>query len=377
MANPILDLLRFTMKGSNYFKKPRLDTSRLKDPALYSGFSLNKHRTAPFNYNVEGDLLGNLINPKTVSPSDLQGKTMYFAAGDRTSSDRVIDQINDISLLNPVKTYGGPTYMDEGKRAWASEPTAMKSKTNAFKEAADEGEDVVLSYMPMGERSGDFSEHMARTYSEVLKSSPVGSNSYPILDDAIAAKFPKIADQIPSLKDKEKFTNWLLKQKGGRRSQFIKFFDSSLMQDLGMPDVGAVRFAITNPDLVNSKALSVGYRMSQPDLLSGMIKSSDHPSYGAFVPKMKNAPGSMTFETELPFIIGARDTALPKIAAGKMDALPKDIKSYMGNPRLSQKIDQQFVDEAETYSQILNTLGQKSADDYTFGLLEQYIRGLK
>ena len=39
MANPV-DLLRFVMKGSNYFKKPRLDTSRLKDPALYSGYIL-------------------------------------------------------------------------------------------------------------------------------------------------------------------------------------------------------------------------------------------------------------------------------------------------------------------------------------------------
>ena len=376
MASLLDDIIRFTMKGSNYFKKPRLDTSRLKDPALYSGFSMNKHRTAPFNYNVEGDLLGNLIKPKTVSPSDLQGKTMYFAAGDRTSNDRLIKKVNDSLLENPVRTYGGPEYMDQIKRgSWASEPTAMRSKANAFKEAAARGEDVILSYMPMGERSGDFSKHMAEVYGEMLKSSPVGSNSFPLIDEAIANKFPKIKD-IPSFKNKTKFAEWLSNQKGGRRAAFIKFFDSSLMQDLGLPDVGAARFAITNPDLVNSKALSVGYRMSQPDLLSGIIKSSDHPSYGAFVPK-REGTGSMTFENELPFIIGARDTALPKIAAGKMDALPKDIKSYMGNPRLNQNIDQQFVDEASTYFDKLKNEGADRAEAYTFDLLESYLRGLQ
>ena len=64
------------------------------------------------------------------------------------------------------------------------------------------------------------------------------------------------------------------------------------MQDLGMPDVGAVRFAITNPDLVNSKALSVGYRMSQPDLLSGMINGLTFKLCGAIGVMIKTSlPG--------------------------------------------------------------------------------------
>jgi hypothetical protein len=40
---------------------------------------------------------------------------MYFAAGDRTSNDRLIKKVNDSLLENPVRTYGGPEYMDQIK----------------------------------------------------------------------------------------------------------------------------------------------------------------------------------------------------------------------------------------------------------------------
>ena len=60
-----------------------------------------------------------------------------------------------------------------------------------------------------------------------------------------------------------------------------------------------------------------------------------------------------------------------------MDALPKDIKSYMGNPRLNQNIDQQFVDEASTYFDKLKNEGADRAEAYTFDLLESYLRGLQ
>ena len=366
------DLLRFIMSGANYFDKPRVGGGRAKDPALYSPFSMTKHRNAPSNYEVEGSLLGNLDRPTTVTPSQIQGKTLYFATGDRTSNDRLIERINDYLLPDPKQTYGGPEYMDQRNRgSWASEPTAMRAKQKALNDAGLLGEDALLAYMPMGERSGDFSKHMSEVYGEMIKASPMGGNSFGMIDDAIAARFPKLKN-VPSYKNREQFADWLSNLKGGQRASLIKFFDSSQMQELGLPDVGAARFAVTNPDLVKSEALSVGYRMSSPDLLSEMVKSKDHPSYGAFMPRQEGT-GSLTLSSELPFIIGARDTALPKAAAGKLQPLPKDIKSYMGNPRLRQLVDQQFVDEAGTYEDLLRTQGPEAAARFTQSLLDAYI----
>ena len=47
----------------------------------------------------------------------------------------------------------------------------------------------------------------------------------------------------------------------------------------------------------------------------------------------------------------------------------------MGNPRLTQKIDSQFVEESETYLDILKRLGKEEADLYTRSLLDAFIKG--
>tara|TARA_B110000495_G_C23000276_1_gene590204 strand:- start:1458 stop:1751 length:294 start_codon:yes stop_codon:yes gene_type:complete len=89
---------------------------------------------------------------------------------------------------------------------------------------------------------------------------------------------------------------------------------------------------------------------------------------------------SSTLGFDLPWIIGARDSALPKAASfarekGILDlkAKPKDVKSYMGNPNINQRIDGQWVDEASLYRDILQSQGRAGADDYVMSLLKSYM----
>jgi hypothetical protein len=348
---------------------------RARDPALYSPFSSTKHGTAPNEFFVAGTDLGGLERPTIVSPSEIQKlyDRLYFATGDRTSNRRSIEEINDIILSDPTITYGGPEYVDQ-LRAWASEPNAMAAKANAFQEVP-EGIRAMLTYMPMGQQSGDFSDHMAKTFGNVTKRQMAG-NMAPALreiskiDRLIAEKFPELKN-VPSVAS-EGFGAWLSSLKGGKKAELVKAFDKADFKGFGMPDVSAVRFAITNPDLVHSDALSVGYRMSEPDASKGIIRSTEHPTYGAYLP-MAEGTKNMSLGYELPWYIGARDTALPKIKpGGPTYALPKDIKSYMGNPQLYQKPDQQWVDEASTYGDLLASEGRRAASDYGLGLLEKY-----
>tara|TARA_R100001509_G_scaffold158321_1_gene123363 strand:+ start:2032 stop:3168 length:1137 start_codon:yes stop_codon:yes gene_type:complete len=371
----VKDLLEyFITRGSDFFSPPRVGGGRARDPAMYTPFSKTKHQDSPFNFTVEGRKLGNLNVPSLISPSDIQGKTLYFTAGDRTSNQRLIEKVNDYLLENPKSTFGGPEYKDQINRGvWASEPTAMKAKENAFKEGVERGEDILTAYMPMGERSGDFSKHMAEVYGEMLRVSPIGSNSGIIFDDIIAKTFPKMKD-IPSFSNKDQFVDWMVGLSGGKRAQLLKLFDTGAMKNLGVPDVSAARFAVTNPELIKSDALSVGYRFGVPEPNASMVKSTDHPSYGANLPRAEGTT-SMKFEGELPFIIGARDTALPKAAVkNQLLPLPKEITSYMMNPRLRQTVDQQFVDEAETYLDLLKTAGKTEADLYTRSLLDEFMK---
>lgn len=370
------NLLDFLMKGSDYFDAPRIGGGRAKDPALYTPFSAVKHtKTAPSQYQVRGRIGEGLLPPSVIEPESLLGKNMYFATGDRTSNQRMIDEINEYILQDSPMTYGGPEYMDQvGRGVWASEANPMKAKANAFRNASQRGEDILLSYMPMSERSGDFSKHMSDIYGSMIRS---GGNrggwrdNVSKIDAAIAERFPKLKTQV-SISSPD-FPAWLSSQKGGARASLIKFFDSNQMQGLGMPDVAAARFAVTNPDLMLSDTASIGYRIGTPKPEGMPIRSNEHPSYNTFVERAEGT-GSSTLGFDVPYIIGARDSALPKAAStGKLEAMPKDVKSYMGNPNINQFIDQQWVDEVSTYRNLLQSQGKARADEYTRNLLDAFI----
>lgn len=357
---------QFITRGSDFFDQPH-GIARKKDPALYTPFSSVKHSTAPSEYEVSGQILPTLTDPQEIDPASLLGKTLYFPTGDRTSNQRLIESINGISLPTPVLTHGGPEYKDF-QGSWASERTALRARENALKEAVAAGEDPLLAYMPMGERSGDFSKHMAETYGAMVDGQAMGHNMRSGLDDIIPQQFRDAG--YPGI-NSGRFSEWLAGLDGGKRAAVVKFLDSAGPQELGMPDVGAARFAVTNPDLVKSDALSIGYRFSAPDVEKGLLFSSEHPSYGA---KLERMPGttSQTLGFEVPWWIGARDTAASKVTP-KGYALPKDIKSYMGNPRLRQTVDSQWVDEVSTYGEILREQGDEAAKRYARGLLDAII----
>ena len=169
---------------------------------------------------------------------------------------------------------------------------------------------------------------------------------------------------------------------------FISMMDTSPMKALeGVPDVGEIRFAATSPDLVAAQTSSGGYRMSTPDVRRGLL-ASEHPSYDT---KIARAPetASETFGTGIPSYIFARDTALPRIAENvravgfdptrnsqeiKDYLLPKDQRVITMNPKTSQVMDQQWVDETSRFIELEKMLGKPYADEYARGLLFDYLR---
>jgi hypothetical protein len=372
---------RFEVKGSDFFPEARVG-GRGKDPALYTPFSGIKSATPPALWTAAGERQGNLLDAVILDPSDFKNKRLYFATGDRTTNQDLVQEINDYLLRNGGQaTYGGPRYMDQINRGvWASEFNPMKAKSNAWKRAAERDEDYLAAYMPMGERSGDFSKHMSDVYGGMIQTS---SNRAPwkrnvrSIDEEIAKKFPSLKDR-PSF-GSPAFPEWLSSQKGGVRASLIKFFDSSKMQKLGLPEVGPARFAITEPDLMLSDTASIGYRFGTPKRGASSERTELHPSYNAEV-AMEPGTQSSTLGFDLPWLIGARDSALPKAAdlarkTGKPDLLakPKDVKSYMGNPNINQLVDDQWVEEASLYREILNSKGKAGADDYVMSLLKSYM----
>ena len=402
------------MRGSDYFPRPRGDGGRAKDPAMSSPFSGTKSKVAPYEFEVEGRYLGQNQIPQLVMPEQKLGTRMFFAAGDRTAGDVEITRVNEKKLRRPVVMRAGPEYMDSGD-TWASHSGVLTPKYNVLKDFAERGEKLEFAYSPMGERSGDFAKHQAELYAEMLYSSEMPSKSVSavneLMKDIVSAKADKDlkrenkarekkglkplkrsqSTKVPSV-DSEGFREWFASQPAETvRKPFLMKMDGAVPKALeGVPDVGEARFAATNPNLVQSESYSTGFRFGTPDVSRGLLPS-DHPSYDT---KFAAAPDtvSSTFGFDLPWTIGQRDTALPRIAeaakktgefragqnelfSGRRHTLPSDQRVFTMNPKTSQIVDQQYVDEASTYKEFLQNQGKARAEIYERGLLDAYLRG--
>ena len=405
------------MRGSDYFDAPRVGGGRAKDPALFTPFSQNvTQKTAPYDWEVETNLVeAGYTAPTPISPEELQGTDMYFLAGDRTAGGREVTRVGQLQLKRPVRLEAGGEYMDT-QDVWASHSGVMKPKQNVFSNPANEGRDIRVGFSPMGERSGDFAKHQGQLYAEMLYSSQmpkkttkqVNAELKSIVGDFRQKTLAKKNKQrekeglkplnrvtlsdIPSV-DSPDFIDWFDTQSPEQvRKPFLQRMDKSDMKQLeGLPDVGEMRFAATNPDLVQSPSFSSGYRFATPDISRGLL-SADHPSYDTKISKMPGT-GSQTFGADVPWTISARDTALPRLAAaakekgtfypgqnmpfsGRAYTLPSDQRVFTMNPKTKQFNDQQYVDEASTYIDRLRRGGIEDATRYEMNLIEAYLRGL-
>ena len=399
------------VKGSDYFNAPREGRGRAKDEALFTPFSGNvKQKEAPYNWRVESEELGNNTKPTLITPSDNEGFMSYFVAGDRTAGDTNVKKLGDLTLKRPVTMNAGPEYMDTGE-VWASHSNVLKPKDKVLQKASASGEKIKLAYTPMGERSGDFSKHQGELFSEVMYSSDMPSETIKRLDDEFAkivqsfdsgklskANKKRAEKGLPPLPDAQKlpmpsvgseaFREWFSTQSAEQiRKPFMQRVDKSDLKGLeGTPDVGYIRFAATNPDLIESESFSTGYRFGTPDLERGLV-SADHPSYDT---KYSAARGSTseTYGAEIPWIIGARDTALPRLTEAAKNGgyrigsneppraytLPSDQRVFTMNPNTKQPMDSLYVEQASKFLELQNELGQAQANDYAQGLLMEHLR---
>lgn len=398
------------IKGSDYFNAPRGDGGRAKDDALFTPFSLNaKQKEAPYNWQVESEELGNLNSSKLITPSDNEGFMTYFVAGDRTAGDINVKKLGDLTLKRPVRMNAGPEYMDTGE-VWASHNTVMNPKDDVLQQFSKK-EDIKLAYAPMGERSGDFAKHQGELFSEYMYSADMPPETIRAIDDEFAkivenfsskelakvnkARAKKDLPPLPNAQNlplpsvgSEAFRDWFSTQSAEQiRKPFMQRVDNADIKALeGAPDVGYIRFASTNPDLIDAESFSTGYRFGTPDLQKGLMEA-DHPSYDTKYTAAQGT-GSETYGTNIPWIIGARNTALPRLKDAALKdgyrigsntplrtyTLPSDQRVFTMNPKTKQPMDSLYVEQASKFIELQNELGQKQANDYAEGLLMDYLK---
>jgi hypothetical protein len=262
---------------------------RLSDPELLrlahasgggSPFTAVKPRTPLEDFKFTKVATGNLPAGKIIDPQSLQNSMLVSLYGDKTDALKSITNFGGVDVnvpLNAGPRFGAMQQALGGKAAWASDGTPVKILRDRVREGLDQGRDVYGIVTAMGPAAGDQTVDMANLIIQSARGSNLDKSAIKKFDNAME----KIAPGFPGLMDEDAM-RFLQAQPQGRRKQMIDMLDTAAFQDLGFPNIGAGRIAITDENILNAPAGSSGYSIVKfsPDTLLPMEPKIPHPSYG-------------------------------------------------------------------------------------------------
>tara|TARA_R110000744_G_scaffold230657_2_gene348839 strand:+ start:116 stop:2278 length:2163 start_codon:yes stop_codon:yes gene_type:complete len=362
------------------FDAPRVGGGRAKDPALSNRYSKKKQiGVPPSDWSVSGRRLESKIDaPRLVDAEGLQesGFTDLFGfVADGTMANTVIDKINGVEFPRSVMQQGGHEFGDnKNALAFMSDGGAMSTKANIWDKLAESGGRPAVTPMTMGASGGDFSMHQTMNLVQMIQGMAdnidpnfvplVGAakNNNRLLPEGMGLLSPELPEYVAGLN-------------GGQRAALVKSLDTAPALAAGVPSVGAVRWAATDPNLAGVPSLSSGYRVFEPETKEFFTLPGNHASYDTAVDRVGE---NMTMGNDLrPWYLQFPDEAFPKILAStpsganmlNVDAMPKDIRGFQMNPKMSQTIDDQYVETNMKYNEIARTEGREQADLYAIDAL--------
>jgi len=198
---------------------------------------------------------------KVVSAEALKGKRLYPTISDTTVPNTYLEQIENYKLPERVKMSGGGRFADviENKPdVWMSQPGPMKGLANRVDEiSARTGNETLVAPTALSGTGGDYSHHVWSPLVDVFKNTKGISKAARSDFDAIMREadpnFPGVNAKRDTLQ------NYFQAAARGPRTTFSQAMDTRRFQDLGFPDVAAVRHAATDPELLHAPMGSSGY----------------------------------------------------------------------------------------------------------------------
>jgi hypothetical protein len=361
--------------------------------AIGSGFTgiLARGRSLLPEHYSSGYMTGETVPPEAANWADLENKTIFGLVGDPTAR-KVLSRFGDTELRAPTKSEAGAEFADIPGYGWASARSAMASKMNA----ASKAEDPYFTFLNMSEQSGDFAVHTGKTIGEAFRVAPIASSNVPKIDEAIRKIGMAVTEEVQmpdgtikkvsrtirpfenfqSVADPNYVGEYIASLPSGtQRAAFVKGLDRANLQKMGVPDIGDIRLALANPDLVGRDWLSAGYRGFTPDVATGLLPtpSQAHSTYDTMIRKIG---GAQTFDQGgggVPANLLFRDLAeamRAKGTGGRLVPTSADYKVYESSPYKGQQfMDSQAVELVSTFSEIENRFGRRAALQYANDLL--------
>ena len=218
---------------------------------------------------------GPMLPDKTMSPEDFKvGSYLLPLYGDKTVAGKTLLDVQGKPLATPQKLGGGGRFMQENPgKLWASDQgkgTTVSGKVQRLEQ--ESGLPVLGTHVSMGTGGSDFAKMNARTALQLTDQKAISDEAAKAFDARMAENWPGIKNVDPE--------EWLATAPGGQRADLVKAMQLSPFQrDPAFANIGAIRKATTEPEL-----------MHEPMLTSGM-------SVGQFAPGGKVDPGAGTHES--------------------------------------------------------------------------------
>ena len=282
---------------------------------------------------------GVLIPRKEIDISELQGRVLTPAYGDRTYAGKTLEEIAGVKLDQPVDMQGGNQFMRSGEGIWASEKNAMQNKARAMGKM----DDPLMVYTSMAGQSGDASKMMSDATLGMIEQSKITKKSAKSYDDLIKEKVDPNWVGILNPKVREYVDNMPMTA----RRELWQQMDKNSFKEIGFPDLGVIRTAITEPALLTTPAFATGRSIGALDSIK--TSPSRHKTYSTEVQGKYRGALPVDVPGELIWRDFYEKMAKRYAETGKVNVQ----RAFLTTPSVNQKVDQQMVDEVSRFTELL------------------------
>lgn len=294
--------------------------------------------------------MGELLPERMINPESLFGSTIIPMRGDPTIAGKFLTGVGGQTFERPVGLHGGPNFprgpqqVEEGA-GWASNSGPSTTLSNrAARISQETGAPVFGAYMKMSPTSGDYSTMMAETLREMVKLKPPDRGAVEALDRAMREPLgmTKRGPRFPGYSDFPGVLNmtdeWISKA-GKGRTKLAELLDTKAFQDMGFPQAGEARHAITEPELLNTPGDTSGHSVIRFDPEGRVLKNPkiEHPTYaqqnvGDYEGRLPALPLDVLYGPEV------RASTKPQFLAKILETKPPSVR-----------VDQQTLDRVMNY----------------------------
>jgi hypothetical protein len=250
----------------------------VRDPRFWHGISGVKLRKPLEEYSSVHTERVPMLG-KTANLDALKGQMLYPTVGDTTIPNTYLHQIEDYRLPERVAMQGGGRFPDvQGNTdVWMSAQSPLTGMARGVADVGRRtGRDVVVVPTALSGTGGDYSHHVYQPLVDRLKDTKGISND---ARDAFDKALREIDPDFPGTRARRATLHQYYDEASRTpRTAFAQLMDTRRFQDMGFPDVAAVRHAATDPALLHAPLGSSGFSSFRVDPAS-VHPSTSHGTY--------------------------------------------------------------------------------------------------